>query len=114
MAEASKIVRPIVIVLCIGTTVLGFINVYGNNTEVKAQAEFAACGRHDCAVRMTSLARNPIGQTFEFQTDDRQNTATVECKRSFLLIGDWSCQRVSGSAPISSAAAPKASASGGR
>ena len=110
--EAGRIVRPVVLVLCIGVTVLGFINVYGNNAEAKALAEFAACGRHDCSVRMTQNARNPIGQSFEFQIDDRQNTATVECSKTFLLIGTWKCERTGGTTPApggSSSAAPSSS-----
>src|SRR5262245_36626929 len=108
MAEASKIIRPIVAVLCIGVTVLGFINVYGNNAEVKAEAEAAACGRHNCSVKMTQNARNPIGQSFEFQIDHSQNTATVECSKTFLLIGDWKCERTSGPPPTPSASASAA------
>src|SRR5262245_34174635 len=101
--EAGKIIRPVVFVLCIGVTVLGFINVYGNNATAKSEAEFAACGRHNCAIKMTQNSRNPIGQSFEFQIDHSQNTATVDCSRAFLLLGDWKCERTGGTAPAPSA-----------
>ena len=39
MAEARRIVRPIISLCLIGVTVLGFMNVYGDNTEVIRMSE---------------------------------------------------------------------------
>ena len=95
MAEASRIVRPLVAILCIGVTALGLINVYGDNTEVLAQAERLACeGRQQCTGRMTRMSRTPIGQSFTFQTDVKPPTLVeVDCNRSAYLFGEWSCKK---------------------
>ena len=63
-AVAGVIVVTIAI-LCIGVTVLGFINVYGNNAEVRAQAESAACGRHFAAENeiVSELGLDRLGAT---------------------------------------------------
>ena len=97
MAETSRIVRPIVAVLCIGISVLGLINVYGDNKDVLAMAEKVACAeRSQCTGRMTRLSRTPIGQSFTFQVDVKpQTTVDVDCNRSAYLLGAWSCERAS-------------------
>lgn len=96
MADTSRIVRPLVAALCIGVTALGLYNVYGDNTEVLAQAEKVACeGRDSCTGRMTRMSRTPIGQSFTFQTDVKPPTLVdVDCNRSAYLVGEWSCRRV--------------------
>jgi hypothetical protein len=97
MAESSRFTRPLVLGLCIGVTVLGLINVYGDNVEIVAMAEKVACAeRSQCTARMTRMSRNPIGTSFTYQVDVKpQTTVDVECKRTAYLLGDWSCKRAS-------------------
>jgi hypothetical protein len=97
MAEASRIVRPVIAAVCIGVTVLGLINVYGDNREVVAMAEKVACAeRSQCTARMTRMSRNPIGTSFTYQVDVKpQTTVDVDCNRSAYLVGEWACQRAS-------------------
>jgi hypothetical protein len=94
VAEARRIVRPIVLFICIGATALGFNNVFSDNSDVIAQASKVACGTAEsCAAHMTRGSRNPIGQSFSFQTDvKKQSTVDVKCRRSAFLLGDWSCE----------------------
>jgi hypothetical protein len=108
VADAKKVIRPIVLVLCVGVTTLGLINVYGDNTEVKSLAEHTACGKRSCTAKMTYLSRTPIGQTWEFQIDHATVPAKVECQKKFFLVGDWSCERVG--APSEPPVYPSASA----
>jgi hypothetical protein len=93
MADTSRIVRPIVFVICIGATALGLNNVFGDNREVVSQAEKVACGdKQGCIARMTRGSRSPIGQSFSFQTDvKKQEVVDVDCRRSAYLLGEWSC-----------------------
>jgi hypothetical protein len=95
MAETGRIVRPLVLALCIGVTVLGLINVYGDNAQVVAMAEKTACGdRAQCTGRMTRMSRTPIGNSFTFQVDVKPPaTVDVDCNRSAYLLGDWSCKK---------------------
>jgi hypothetical protein len=111
MAEARTFVRPVISVLLIGITITGFINVFSDNSEVKALAEIAACGKPKCAYSMTREARNPIMQSFTFQTVltesrnvNRQTTVDIDCHRSLWLVGTYSCERQGGAsaAPASS------------
>jgi hypothetical protein len=99
MADAKSIARAILPIVLFGATALGLYNVFSDNSEVRAKAEAAACGKPGCTVRMTRMSRNPIGQSFTFQVDDKQGTADVDCKLSLFLLGDWSCAREGGPAP---------------
>ena len=78
--------------LCIAVTAAGLINVYGDNAEVIALAETAACGAPECSVQLTQMSRNPIEQAFTFQTSKKDQTvARVSCRRAFWLVGEYSC-----------------------
>jgi hypothetical protein len=93
--DKARIVRPVVFGLCVAVTVLGLINVYGDNREVVDMAQQSACAeRSQCTARMTRMSRNPIGTSFTFQVDVKpQTTVDVDCNRSAYLLGDWSCKR---------------------
>lgn len=98
MSSSRSIVRPLVFALCIGVTIAGLLNVYGDNQEVVAKAETAACGGEACAVTMTRLERSAISQTFTFQTRLIEKgrsadgaTVDVVCKRAFWLVGEYAC-----------------------
>jgi len=97
MSAAKQLVRPVTTVLLLGITVLGLINVYGDNAEVKNQARMVACGGKECPTQVTRLERTPLGQTFDIAAEPNgvrkgSVTATVKCARSKVLIGDWECQ----------------------
>ena len=98
MSESNRVVRGVVLVLCVGVTVAGLINVYGDNSEVVGKAQTAACGSANCAVRMTAMERNPFTQSFTFQTTLEQQpsagqTVDVRCQRAFFLLGEYSCAK---------------------
>jgi hypothetical protein len=106
MAEGRNYVRPVITLLLIGVTITGFINVFSDNSEVIAKAQTAACGTPTCAYQMTRQARNPIMQSFTFQTvlTERRNinqqmAVDVDCHRSLYLVGEYSCEREGGGGP---------------
>jgi hypothetical protein len=109
MAEPRSIARPIVLILCVGVTTAGLLNVYADNSDVIAKAQTAACGSPTCAIQMTRMSRNPISQSFTFQTNikerrniNEQTTADVDCQRAYFLVGEYACVRKGGAAPAGS------------
>jgi hypothetical protein len=97
VAAGKTLARPIITILLVGATVLGLINVYGDNRDVVKQAERLACGSEHCSVNMTRMERNPISQNFSFQTQllqtgQRAKSVDVSCHRTAWLLGDYVCQ----------------------
>ena len=105
MSERSGVTRAIVMGICLGVTALGLRNVYGDNADVKKLAETAACGSGDCAFNMLRQERSPFSQSFGLQVSitekgrGRSATADVECKREYVLLGDYKCVLTSGGLP---------------
>lgn len=105
MRERS-LIRPVVAALCLGATALGLNNTYGDNSEVKALAQKAACGREGCSVTTTRESRSAFSQEFTFQTrlvekgtSPRDASVDVKCQRAYYLLGDFSCNVISGGLP---------------
>lgn len=92
MADAKRLVRPAISVVLLGATALGLMNTFGDNREVVAMAEKAACGKDGCAVQMVREARNPFAQSYSFQLDrETQKVAHVSCRRAWVLLGPYAC-----------------------
>ena len=110
--EARTAVRAVIAVVCLGATVLGLLNTYGDDSEVKALAEKTACGAPSCSVSLLHEARSAFTQSFGFQTSlaekgkaSKSASVDVECKRKLLLLGDYECAVTSGGLPGASASA---------
>lgn len=86
--NASGFVRPLLSVLLLTLTVLGLLNVYGDNADVVRQAEGIACS--GCSPHMVQMGRSPISQTFAFQTEG-STVVRVTCKRALVLLGEYAC-----------------------
>ena len=103
--ERSPITRAVLIVACLGVTALGLRNTYGDNSEVIALAQRTACGTPGCAVNTLRQERSPFSQSFSFQVKtvergrERGASGDVECKRSWVLVGDYGCVMTSGGLP---------------
>ncbi|HEY5962090.1 MAG TPA: hypothetical protein VIV60_36290 [Polyangiaceae bacterium] len=96
MSAFKQLARPLTTVILLGITVLGLINVYGDNGDVKTLALRVACGGKECPTQLTRLERNPISQTYDIvaETEGAKKgsvTVTVKCSRQKILIGDWEC-----------------------
>ncbi len=96
MSRAKNTVRPVLTVALLGLTVLGLVNVYGDNREVQAQAATIACGGHECSTQLTRLDRSPIAQTYDFVAAPEgakrpSRTVTVRCQPQYLMVGRWIC-----------------------
>ncbi len=80
-------------ILFLAASALGAYNVFADNTEVEHMAETAACavpgGTQPCKPQKTYMARNPIGQTFEYQAGNKR--VRIRCARAFVLAGAYSC-----------------------
>jgi hypothetical protein len=105
MAERSGVTRAVVMAICLGVTALGLRNVYGDNADVVRTAQSAACGSGDCAFNTLRQERSPFSQSFGFQVRvtekgrEKSATADVECKREYVLVGDYACVLTSGGMP---------------
>jgi hypothetical protein len=104
--EAKSLFRAVFAMICLAGTALGLANTYGDNSEVKALAQKTACGAPNCTVGDLNQARSAFSQSFGFQTalvqkgKSGQNASVdVECKRKFVLIGDYECVVTSGGLP---------------
>jgi len=98
MAESRGFARHLTSVLLLGGTALGLYNVYSDNTELKRLAEQTACGARECSAKVTRESRSPLSQSFTFQTElvekgksGRRASVDVECKRSLILLGSYTC-----------------------
>ena len=92
MAEAKRVIRPLITVACIGFSVLAFYNVYGDSSEVDALAKTTACaGKKACTARTTQVSRKPWGQSYVFQTQAKSQV-NIKCQRAFFMLGEYSCQ----------------------
>ena len=105
MAERSGISRMVVAALCLGVTALGLSNTYGDNSAVVTLAQHTACGSGNCSYQTLRQDRSAISQSFTFQVSlteqGRQRAATtdVECRRAYVLVGDYGCKVTSGGVP---------------
>jgi hypothetical protein len=88
----SGLIRPLFSVLLLVLTVLGLLNVYADNSEVRADAEKLAC--QACELRLISESRSPFTQTFAFQLNHSADVRRVSCARSLYLVGSYSCSLV--------------------
>lgn len=66
-------------------------NVFGSSLEVEQKAVAAACGeRPGCGAQMTRMMRTPIEHSYAFVARGRQ--VDVDCRREFILVGDYACK----------------------
>ena len=98
MAASRGALRSLTSFLLLGGTALGLYNVYSDNTDLKVLAERTACADRECTTKITREARSPLSQSFTFQTtlvekgkSGRRAGVDVECKRSLILLGEYSC-----------------------
>jgi hypothetical protein len=81
--------RSFIVLSVVVASVLGLVNVLGDNADVVAKAKEIACPRPACS--MTRMERNPFAQTFEFQST--LGTVGVKCVRSSIFFGDYACSK---------------------
>jgi len=105
MAERGGLSRAIIAVVCLGATVLGLANTYGDNADTVSKAQREACGSGACSYEKLREERSPLSQTFTFQVKltergkERAATADVECRRAYVFFGDYACKKTSGGLP---------------
>lgn len=73
-------------------SVLGIVNVVGDNADVVTQARNLACGSDTCDAHLGEMSRNPFWQSFRFDIGGKQPKSTsVECHRDFYFVGAYQC-----------------------
>jgi hypothetical protein len=105
MSERSGLARAVIVAVCLAATAFGLANTYGDDTAVVALAERTACGSGSCSYEKLREERSPFSQSFTFQVRltekgrERAATADVECRRAYVLVGEYACRLTSGGVP---------------
>ena len=76
-------------VIALALTLLAARNVYGDFTEVEAQARALAEGRGEAF--LSQVSRNPLSHDYTFSVKG-QTRLVVSCSRSAILLGEYSCE----------------------
>lgn len=92
MSDRARWVRPVISAVLIALTVLGLVNVYGDPSEVMAQAEAAACGAPGCSLKVVRAERTPLGHEYDYALAGGASVS-VACRRALVLAGAWSCAK---------------------
>jgi hypothetical protein len=96
--EGKSALRAAIIVSCLAITVLGYENANADNSEVVALASKTACPTDACNAVLSQTSRSSFGHEYSFQIRSKQHptesgpTLIVECKRAYVLLGDWACK----------------------
>lgn len=78
-------------VLAIAVSVACALNVYGDDAQVRSDAEAVACPR-GCAQASASqmrVDRSPVAETIAYELPG--GTVTVRCTRAAVLVGPYGC-----------------------
>jgi len=97
VSKLKQFARPLLTLVLLSLTALGLANVYGDSADVVALAQKAACKGSECPTRTTRIERTPFGHEYDLSATIQSGkksetvTATIRCKREYVLLGDWSC-----------------------
>ncbi len=92
-SQSAGWLKKVVAVLCIGGSVAAIYNVNSDVAALQKTAEGIACGNDGC-LQLLGIQRMPTSQQFTFQVQKGSaETAIVECTRSVLLFGEYTCKR---------------------
>ncbi len=94
-SRARAITRLILFALVIGVTVLGMLNVFGDNSAVKQQATEIVCGKPGCEAHLVKEQRTPFSHSYGFQASRQSHDLIeIECARKFVFVGAYQCENV--------------------
>lgn len=79
-------------VLGIVVTVLAAFNVYGDFSDVEARARELAKPEGRQEAFLSQVSRSPLSQKYVFVVKGEPQVV-VTCSRSWILLGDYACQR---------------------
>jgi hypothetical protein len=88
----QQLVRPIISVVLIVLSVLGLSNVYSDNSDVLGAARGLACETERCEANLRQVQRTPLSQELHFAITGGE-VVIVECARSLLFVGEYSCKK---------------------
>ncbi len=108
MSEHHRWLRPTVTLLLAAASVLGLMNVYSDGDVVEASARHVACSTADCSAQTTRIQRTPFGHEYGFALAPGREVQ-VRCRRAWILLGEWSCQRLEAEAAGPPSGAPASS-----
>ena len=87
----KKLRYILAVLLVVVTSWMAYDNVLSDEAPIQKLAEDAACKVQKCTEKhgMIRMARNPIGQSFDYAWKDK--TVTLWCHREFYVVGTRTC-----------------------
>lgn len=79
------------ILLVVVSSWMAYDNVLSDDAPIQKLAEDSACAVRKCAEKhaLTRMARNPLGQSFDYQW--KEGTVTLWCHRAYYVVGTRAC-----------------------
>ncbi|MGO8996770.1 MAG: hypothetical protein ACLQVI_25930 [Polyangiaceae bacterium] len=78
-------------ILVVLVTIGSVINVFADDSAVRAAAEAVACPRGCTKASSVRVERSPIAETVEYEMPG--GMVTVHCIRAAVLVGPYSCTK---------------------
>ena len=83
--------RVVLTVVAILVSIGCALNVYGDDSAVRSDAEAVACPRGCAKAFSVRIERSAIAETVEYTVPD--GTIRVRCARAAVIVGPYSCAK---------------------
>jgi hypothetical protein len=91
MILSVRVSRIILLIVAVGVSIACILNVYGDDAEVRSEAEGVACPRGCPKASGLRVERSPIAETITYTMPG--GTLTVRCARAAVLAGPYFCEK---------------------
>ena len=108
----GAIFRNLVTLFFVGVSVMCVYNVMGVGGEVEAMAKETACQGQPlpCTAQYTRAERTPWVHSFKMYTSTKSGEKDIDCRREYILVGDYSC-KIAGAPSVDAAPASSTNSS---
>ena len=83
--------RVVLLVLAVAISIGCILNVYGDDSAVRSEAEAVACPRGCPKASGMQIERSAIAETITYTMPG--GTISVRCARAALIVGPYSCEK---------------------
>lgn len=83
--------RVVLLVLAVAISIGCILNVYGDDSAVRSEAEAVACPRGCPKASGVQIERSAIAETITYTMPG--GTISVRCARAALIVGPYSCEK---------------------
>ena len=86
-----RVLRVLLTIVAVLVSIACVMNVYGDDSAVRSEAEAVACPRGCARATSVRVERSAIAETIEYTNPG--GTVTVRCARAALIVGPYSCAK---------------------